>query len=788
MTAFLQRYVLENEFLRATIRDTEKATSDVRARQLEGELKSRPTSATRTFPAIRNQAARDLDSAPPSACNQNVPCTTVGGATMNGTAGSPSALPTRPGESLDPRVPLQSVCEGQSVGGDRSIPSLNLPPEQGGVSRSDPLHSTPTQAEISIQRLRSRIEGSLSDEGIRDGVGKRRSGGSARPGEVRSSLGRVAELSSLLAETANERDSLAALLAMAEKRMERMTLAQEELALKLARESAPTSHLQQKAVFLHGNSVGDVTVDCDSASMASEMENLKRPMSFKAESAAPRMKMEIDDASRDATASPPRTVPGAVVENAELRRQVHNLEALVSATEAAAREIEGENRRLRSHWRSTFSTSSPAVSFDATKQPDSGDSPTLDIGCRDPSRSDGDGSGYSNEVGFDGEGGRTDTNLLKFPFSSPPLEGTEGGIEARSGQAGCNLEARPPVGRKAVDVSPHGDWRRRCMLTSEQQTCSMIGKEHEAGLILLWAQLAWVLGLPAASTTEHELLAEVMHLVAERGSARTDASILEAQLAEMDSQSLTLTRLAVSTAATGAQALHGNNNNDHCVGAGNVSGGGYGCGRSSAGSRKTPGGRIRGTSGAPSGKTSRNAQSDDGTIEAAEAPGRTLPIRPAGDSGGGGSFRRSADRPNSADHSSPSVGISGGLTDHHRVKRARVPADVSTDPVVMKKRANQTKGRDIERQPTVSTARQDKAVITAAANTTVADNQSRVLADDRLVASGGAGMHPATAGNVDSVGSVEDDDGDNPSRASFPRIFQGRPVSVDIFCTKVLKV
>lgn len=787
MTAFLQRYVLENEFLRATLRETEKATSEVRARQLEDELvKSRSTMATRTFPAIRSQAARDLDSAPSLVSDQNLPCTmAVGGATMNETAGSPYALPTRPGENLDPRVPSQSVREGQIVGGDRSIQSTNLPPEQGWASRSDALHSTPTQAEIAIQRLRSRIEGNLSEEGSRDGVGKRRIGGLARPGEVRSSLGRVAELSSLLAETANERDSLAALLAMAEKRMERMTLAQEVLALKLAKGNALTCQLQQKAIYLHDNSVGDVTVGCEFAATALETANLKRSMSFKAENASPRIKMEIDDANG---VSPPRIVPGDEVENAELRRRVFNLEALVSATEAAARKIQGENQRLRSHRRSTLSTSSPAVSFDATKQQASRDSPTLELGCRDPSRSDGNGSDYSYEFGFDDVGGRTDTTLLQFPCSSSPLEDTEGGIGARSGQAGCSLEARRPVGRKGADVSPHGDWRRRRLATSEQQMCSMIGEEDQSGHILPWAQLAWVLGLPAASTTEHELLAEVMHLVAERGSARTDASVLEAQLAEIDSQSLTLTRLAVGTAVTGSQALHGNNSNDHCVGAGNVSGSGYGCSMGAAESRKTPGGMTRRTSGALSGKISRNAQSNDGTIEAVTAPGITSPIRPAGDSGGGGSFRRNADRPNSADHSSPSVGISGGQTDHHRAKRARVPADVTTGPVVIKKGENQTKGRDIDRQPTVTTAPQDKAAVTTAARATVADNQPRMLADDRLVASGGIGMRPATAGNADSVGSVEGDDGDNPSRASFPRIFQGRPVSVDIFCTKVLRV
>lgn len=671
MTAFLQRYVLETQFLRASLTKAEDMASDLHESSLQ------PQEGSVTDDAGRTDDNLSIRSAPRK------------------------ASPTTAGP-LE-QVPATLVSPGRSDGGKDAqagwMPPLGEQRTRGataGVSRT--ATATPTKAELAVRRLENRMERSFDDvssisrNSSRSGsyytignyrqksIGGTRRGGFTRAEERRLAKGRVSELLSLLTATENDRDSLASLLVLAERRMESMAASQEELALKLAWDHVSDRQLKLQQQRRHQQQnprqkAGAITEE-------SPVKDITNTGPFEdAGKVQPQPRTAITS-----ECNPPETLDAAsksesIVENLDLSRQVRDLKLLQKATEAGARLIEEDNRHLRM-LRSSPSSSLPAAipcarsasasmvgaqccgGFDAGVRgsrvwTSGGDLPkqrrvrtnpegeirdgdrSQDQGCRytqdrdggDDDRDDivdddrrrvcdsgygdklelgytGRGSKGCEKLGLDASAGLSQQSSLSVPMSLPVLtniaDGSEIVLENESRMCitcpsstkitppiGWSTECRPggrgrprssPIACEADD-SP-GDaqrfpppwsspqhWSgslRSCHQKKQRQQGQQRHRQRSkqdqlrqgrrateavedastanvASDSLLKDQIAWVLGLPAGATTGKELLAAVMHLVVARGTARTDATTLEENLAKMDAQSLSLTHLAASS-------------------------------------------------------------------------------------------------------------------------------------------------------------------------------------------------------------------------------------------------
>ena len=809
MAAFLQRYVVENEFLRAARRETAEAASELQERVRE--LDNQVPKSSGVEPGGRQAALASPAPSPDRNPSGNEETTN--------SIGSPRTLTELRGREMGFRPPLLVRGE-QGVDGSGFVPSTNFPDQGHG----DAAHSTaPTQAEMAARRLKNRIEGSLSANSGCDEEkpcpGTRGWGLPVRMVERRRvsfAMGRVAELSSLLAGTESERDTLAALLVLAEKKMERMALAQEELALKLAWDNVSTSRQREKnqqhqqhqdCKLISENLGGDLTVDCKSVKSL-EVAKRDQTLSTAGSTALRSTSMVVArDAAVDESCA-------ATVENVELRRRVDHLEMLNRATEAGAREIKAENLRLASsRWRSSLSATSfslrggmaPAT-LDAKRQALWGCRGDRDP--RSPSLTYDDG-GKSCEAGSDGENNDSlGAGGIASPLAPSPSTFFKGssGVQARMGKAASFPAIGQPIGQ---DADPHAEdqgrpqsWPSsvgggRQQLSSTLRQCSERSAQPEQHLELIGndsgfmrAQLAWVLGFPAATTSEHELLAEVMHLVVKRGLARTDASVLEAQLAAMDAQSLSLTRLATATAPVqdarsthrtadafahssvftlGEGSLVSSLSLDECNSRANPAArarhhqrdrgdGGVGCSETERGRRTLDGGSAGATGGQ---KLSRNANSDPTRATGSSA----LPSHHAG--AGGSSDLKSNHAENPLGDNCKDMG------DHQPDQRAHGPT-APTSP--MSSEMSRSRGSPAD------------ALTDVAAE--IEASPTAVYRGGKLIPfpKGDQGTGPTVAGTVATAGSGGGDGGGIDgyiARNTFPRMLQGRSMSMDIFCTKV---
>ena len=299
------------------------------------------------------------------------------------------------------------------------------------------------------------------------------------------------------------------------------------------------------------------------------------------------------------------------------------------------------------------------------------------------------------------------------------------------------------------------------------------------GSILIKGKLAWVLGLPAGTTSENELLAEVMHLVVERGKATTDADVLEAQLRKMDDQALAIGRLMASTTHTSP------------VGGG---GGDHGLDRR----RSTPpadGGRVvsrrgrRRRSGSGSdlsvvdigagGGFSSDATflsslfNDDAAGDATGSPAGGRRVCHKTTTGAGGSAT-------SPKHAQDAAGAGRPRDDHDITprKKAAGAAAVAAE-TASTRRKPQKPGRG-GREVAVPAPHGQRREATAA------ESSRSGKPEEVGAAAGGAGPAAgSTALREPAGGCREEPVDDGNTRTSFSKTLRGRVVSIDVFCTKV---
>lgn len=805
--------MLENEFLLASKVKADEAASDLRERLQRGEMKMAQICASGNLEASNcNQGMIAAKNAALAAMMMNNSPAEAG----------PRAFGGLQGLGATSRVP---PLPGRGGGGAHSAVPLPISAEQG---RGQTGQSPNTQAEMAVRRLNGRLEHSFSEIGSGGDARRTRRRGRGRLAatatvvwELRATRGRAAELASLLAATENERDSLAALLALAERKMERMAVTHEELALKLAWESASSwqrwlTRQPPSSDIVGGvatNGAGGMVVKQEEVVATSSTKNTEHPASIKEGTVLP----TISSGSAEEIAA--ATACRAAIETMELRRRVRDLEMSKKLIEAGARELKEENRKLKQYWSSSTCWGAPSPTAEPVNSQFFTDGRTgLDgeKNGRGHSRTGNDAdraidAEFEHPTSwFQLQGGSSSLQLLSLSGkdSDETRAGTARSVsEIRTPTIDWNSEHRPE-GRRRPRLSPFGQEGGQIFpklplpQDSEQQQHPLTTLEYGTdGLIK--GQLAWVLGLPVSTTTEHELLAEVMHLVVERGTARTDAAALEAQLAEMDAQSLSVTRLATVVAAdVSTTTTQGGQSHHTLAGGGPIGGSGGGGSHVASGGSGDLGTyslvsslsydgdeRLHAVTGHSShcknggggretgGVEDRRSIAEKTTKGIAAAP-RTVGKTEEGQGGrGGGTYshehggrdfsgaKQSSDHPraNSNPADRPASHLAEGATGSRAATKAAAPGQNKSkdDPEPAAGQCTVTgKSKCIEAAGLAA-----KPMAAAAAATPPA-----------AIASTGT-----TATMVPAVKGVNG----NCSRASFPRTLQGRTVSIDIFCIEV---
>lgn len=495
MTAFLQRYVVENEFLRASRSEAQAECSSLRGRlqQPEAILEKLPAAAADQRPAKFTETSD-------------------------------------PGEEVGTHGAGDRQRHKNHVGCPEGVLVCGPMKGEGENQGANKSKAPVTQDEVAIRWPCDRLGVGV---GIATAGGWGRGGGTGRgrsnsdnnkrlmsvkntEGKVRVLHGRIAELAALLAATEDDRDSLASLLILAETKMERMVAEQEELAISIAWE-AVVDGLRANCVGAAGvkesrrskcpprendgtGCTPVVPMDAESGSavhdQGGDAERIVLLGNSEYKSSSSFAEGEVADAARNQSGE---GYTARDLENIELRRRVRDLETLLRAAEIDDQEAQREKMANVSNIHASVSCKSEDTTI-AQSRSDA----AAAIATTDTTPCDGEDA----------------TVLLDYRTQGCP------GESAATGRADWT-----PTGTDLTKRSPH---------------CVRAGGTMRR-------QLAWVLGLPEDRATEHEMLAEVMHLVVERGKARTDTSTLEAQLAKTDEQHTLAyrTRLAATVASEG---------------------------------------------------------------------------------------------------------------------------------------------------------------------------------------------------------------------------------------------
>ncbi|CAN0201920.1 unnamed protein product, partial [Pylaiella littoralis] len=902
MTAFLQRYVVENEFLRLSTAKAKESASDLREslRQVEEKLVRAPAKPPARVSGVGSSLvrARKATWAGPVRGGSKGPGADTQGQEVEGGGGQGSA---------DPRPSLK---------GEKS--------RGGGGGAAGP--SGTTQAELAIRRMENRAgacngcfgwsaNGSDSDHGSWRGCGRRRGGGggggggcraqraavaSAR-GELRFTRGLVAELSSLLSATERERDSLASLLVLTERKMEQFVIAQEELALKMAWGNM-TATVEQRQLRLtqqhkhhdqHRHQYreaerdrgGDLVTRATDSGVTEQQQQQQQQQQQLSEGSSGISSEEsrssgvlssaveggverARETSAVATATPTSTAFGpsrTSLEGLELRRRVRELETLLEATEAGAREIEKENRMLKNDrggsptpWMSwegwggvVGSTAAGAASPGRLyeRRSDSREDRNSDGASRnDPrGRERDEGVASSRSCTQKQEQQSPSYRLADGSLPSPMLSAADigggggggGGGEVRSARAGTagplsadgesfSEDEQPrgwgweessnafvrPEGRCRPRLSPFAQqpqrkqdcaWWRKHRRDHHHQPHQLRGhrqrrgcpcKEHDGGSggdddsslgsendgsLLIKRQLAWVLGLPPETTTGNELLAEVMHLVVQRGSTNTDAAVLEAQLKKMDDQALTLTRLAAATASTNSQG-GGNGGDRHrdslcrsLASAGRGGSHGWGDGQDSGGLSPIDVGASS-LSNNPTFFSSVFRDGGGGTATGAVTEGRrTVKLTE-----GTRTSRFTATLATGHLHTNRAYASSRPSDQRYSTTQGKAGMAGVTRPKI-------SISGPVDRAPATEAVRpQQKITTTARSSQNIgAGKQASFSMAAGSVAAAAAISKSSPYQSVSEIPTTKPLN-ENTVRTSFPKLLQGRVVSIDVFCTKIV--
>lgn len=501
MTAFLQRYIVENEYLRASISGAQEEASGLRERLQKSEDSVERLSAivgsNNNFADGGNQRFASV-------------ARSWGGGSRATQGGSDEQQQQR--KQGSPQRGL--VTTGDGIAGEGRDLARNA-------------EVTVTQAEMVARRLNDQIlPNTKSGLGVDCTGGDRDCEKSSKKNSVgmketrrrlRELHGRAAELSVLLAATEGERDSLASLLVLAERKMERMVLEQEKLAMSMAWDAVADrsrgsdgtgaggkSGRRQRSIggSFDRSSGGVARINAELRSVVRNSENSAEHIaSTVAVDKMPSLLSEIQVAGTLRGENEGKPIAAVSIssssgrrelENIELKRRLRDLELLLRAAEIEQREAESENMAFV-----------PGIGVSTSRQPED----TTAGESRYAVATSGTNVAPADE---------DDNMLIDDPTRSHRQRGGGGG--GTDGTVSRDLIGRPEQYIKAD---------------------SMMSR-----------QLAWVLGLPHDHTTEHDILVEVLHLVVERGNARTDASTLETQLAKIDEEqkSSYRTRLAAANA------------------------------------------------------------------------------------------------------------------------------------------------------------------------------------------------------------------------------------------------
>ncbi|CAM9581708.1 unnamed protein product [Ectocarpus sp. 6 AP-2014] len=873
LAAFLQRYVVENEFLRASKVKAEESTSDLREtlRQTEGKL-------------VKALAAAPVPLRGPETLMSNARKATwamgMANGGVQGQGGGAGAGGAGRGRAYG--GPQARGCGGAGVG---------APEGQAAAATDPPAQPTAvaavSQAEMAIRRMKGQAGAARekrsdfssgggrgendSELGSWSGSNWGRGGKSAQRaatasvrGELRYTRGLVAELSFLLSATEGERDSLASLVVLAEQRMERLVVSQEELALKLAWgnvSSMEEQHRyeqrrfkQQQQQQQHQQQQQQLQVDGEGGSYAGTVEDLsavtgQQPRQIEALAALASEEgrgggndVHRSTDGRHEPATNPEGAPATAatfeksreaLDKLELGRRVRELEVLLEATEAGAREIERENRRLQSVHSGFPRPWQPWSGGEGVVSSTAGDDPcrrhysevsrsnlTTSGSGRDGSRrlDGGDESGREAAAtsrtdersgqSIRGHGGNGQ-NSVSLPMLSAAEVGCGGGESSgtRTGSEATVVAQTAEGAEVSFSATTGWDWTQesgatsrpegRCRPRSSPFATQRRGDRSwekpgggggggtegggeisngDEATFLIKRQLAWVLGLPA-ETTETHLLAEVMHLVVERGSVNTDAGVLEVQLGKMDEQSLSLTRLASATITSHVGG--GGLDRGHAV----LVGGG-------AGGRRTRGEGHRGSSGAGLNLA------DIGSGYSSNATFLSSFSHADGDGGGGGGGdaggarggRRATHLPTAGQQHADGANNANNDDTNHAVA---APTAAAAAPPRQRRTAPDRGGR-AGNNVDASASQQGPAgrdgVGGSVAERTDSSKGVAPAAPSAGAATVGAGKPVAPSSTADGSGGVSSSEplDENTVRTTFSKTVQGRVVSIDVFCSKVM--
>ncbi len=857
MAAFLQRYVLENEFLRQSKAKVEASASDLLERLRETEEK-----------LVKAQTATPTPSEAPRLIRTNArKATWTFGMHERSAAGGEGGASGRQWQG-------RGEGEGQS-------PTAQTSGGAGAPSKDEKGRGA-TQAELAVRRLEGRVcarclccgssckagggggrggssSVSLQGAAIGRGGGGGGGGGGSRAermaaasaqGELRLTRGLVAELSFLLSATEEERDSLASLLVLAERRMDSLVVAQEELALKLAWENLSAMEEEERQQQQQQQQQQHSELQYDSKRIVAEtqddMSGATEQQEQQEQHRGSSVHLALEQGKADDSIA--KANSKAALEALELRRRVRELEILQEATESAAREIERENRRLKRccgdsppPWMSwageggvVCSTAGREQSLPFRDSIASGISratsePTEPDEVRRSGESEGGsrcGRGRGNsleergmrqasdgrqqqdlssprsgdcslslpmlsaaEIGDGGGGGQSASAPMGIPGASRESSFSEVAQPQGWGWGGSAGASVRPEGRCRPRSSPfaqrpvggehgrawgdqgrqrRGQRRRRGSLTGENDELDADddGDSGDDGSLLVKGKLAWVLGLPAETTSENELLAEVMHLVVERGKANTDATVLEAQLLKMDEQSLHLSRLVAANRSTAISQSGGSR------------GGGSAEDRHSAPPASGP--RASGRQGTGRGVDARSlvgmgvGYSGDATFLSSfchDRSGDATAARRESRRGNGEAGVRT--RQNSSDPAASASQSGGG---NETTQQATAAPTRPTKSIVSRGgrlTMLQPRGKPRTTRPAESGEQNgtDKpAAVTGPELTTSAKPADSAMAKTAAEDAGKGSSKPLD---------------DNTVRTSFSKTLHGRVVSIDVFCTKV---
>ena len=310
------------------------------------------------------------------------------------------------------------------------------------------------------------------------------------------------------------------------------------------------------------------------------------------------------------------------------------------------------------------------------------------------------------------------------------------------------------------------------------------GECDDDGSLLIKGKLAWVLGLPAETTSENELLAEVMHLVVERGNASTDAGVLEAQLRKMDDQTLLISRLVASAADVsqigGGGSRKGGRDHPSASSAAVVAGGRAGFRRGDGRSSSRGGlgfGDLRVGYSSDATFLSSLSHDDADNVTEAAVEGRHGPTAA---SGVGTTTRQKHARGAAA--TSPRDGPSSNTQGMAAGTAAAAAAVTGAAAPARPKKSILARGGG--RGVPMPVSGEQGWATTAAEN----DRSSEPGGRNAAAVAGGVGPGGRKTALQEPDGGRTDQqplDVDGTTRTSFSKTLQGRVVSIDVFCTKV---